>query len=85
MKTTTNIILAAAAAMALLAAGALLDGPSDADIERATAADLLQAQHEAALADLRLKRCRDLNGPRAEVVLAGINGQDYVCRVPRGI
>ena len=85
MKLTMNIILAAAAAMTLAAAGVLLDGPSDADIAAAQAVDLLHAQHEAALADLRLKRCRDLNGPRAEVVLAGINGQDYVCRVPRGI
>lgn len=80
MKFTMNLILAAAAAMTLATAGALLDGPSDADIEAATAVDLLQAQHEAALADLRLKRCRELNGPRAEVVLAGIDGQDYVCR-----
>lgn len=82
MKFTANLIFAGVAAMALAAGGALLDGPSDADIAAAQAADLLQAQHQADLEALRLKRCRDLNGPRAEVVLAGIGGQDYVCRVP---
>ena len=85
MKTAINIILAAAGAMAILAAGALLDGPSDADIAAAEAADLVQARHDAALADMRLKRCQALRGPRAEVVLAGIEGQDYVCRVEGGI
>lgn len=48
MKTAINIILAAVGAMAILAAaGALLDGPSDADIERATAADLADAKAAA--------------------------------------
>lgn len=83
MKTAINIILAAAGAMAILAAGALLDGPSDAEIEAAQAADLIRSRHDAELADMRLKRCQALRGPYAEVVLAGVNGQDYVCRVQR--
>ena len=83
MKTAINIILAAAGAMAILATGALLDGPSDAEIEAAQAADLIQSRHDAELADMRLKRCQALRGPYAEVVLAGVNGQDYVCRVQR--
>lgn len=81
MKTIENWIAAAAIVAAFLGAAAMLEGPSDADIAAAQVADLVQAKHDAALDDLRLKRCRDLNGPRAEVVLAGINGQDYVCRV----
>ena len=85
MKITMNLILATAAAMAVLAAGALLDGPSDAEFEAAQAADLINARHDAALADLRLKRCQSLRGPRAEVVLAGVGGQDYVCRVEGGL
>lgn len=47
MKTTMNLILAAAAAMALLAAGTLLEGPSDDDMARATATDLQDAKADA--------------------------------------
>lgn len=82
MNHVLNLLLAGAAALALAVAGELLDGPSEADIAAAQAADLIKARHDAALEALRLRRCRDLNGPRAEVILAGIDGQDYVCRVP---
>lgn len=86
MNTTiTSWILAAAGACAFLAAGALLDGHSEAEVERLTAIDLLDAQHSASLDAVRLDRCRALRGPRAEVVLAGINGQDFVCRVKDGV
>lgn len=85
MKTTMNLVLACAAAMAMLAAGAVLDGPSDSEMEAAQAADLIQTRHDAALADMRLKRCQALRGPRAVVVLAGVGGQDYVCRVDGGL
>lgn len=84
MKATMNLVLAGAAAMALLAAGAVLDGPSDADLERATAADLADAKatarHEAEI----LARCRALRGQRAEIL--HIRGtDDYACRVDGGI
>ena len=83
MKTIENWIAAAAIVAAFLGAAAMLEGPSDADIAAAQAADLIQSRHDAELADMRLKRCQALRGPYAEVVLAGVNGQDYVCRVQR--
>ena len=84
METTMNMLLAAAAAMTLLAAGAVLDGQSDADFERATAADMADAhataRHEAEI----LARCQALRGPRAEIL--HIRGTDnYACRVNGGI
>ena len=79
MKTAINIILAAAGAMAILATGALLDGPSDADIEAATAADLQAARRDELRMTLMLKRCYQERGPSAELIqIAG--SDDYVCR-----
>ena len=86
MNTTiTNWILAAAGACAILAGATLLDGPSDAELARMAAADLADATKAEQIAMQRLERCRATRGPRAEVVLAGINGQDFVCRVPQGV
>jgi hypothetical protein len=79
MKFTMNLILAAAAAMTLAAGGALLDGPSDADIERATAADLADAKLAAQRFERDLRACKRAMGPSADLVqIAG--SDDYVCR-----
>lgn len=84
MNATMNLVLAGAAAMAMLAAGAVLDGPSDADFERATADDLAEAQatarHEAEI----LARCRALRGPNAKI-LHILGTDNYACRVDGGI
>ena len=86
MNTTiTNWILAAAGACAILAGATLLDGPSDAELARMTAGDLADATKAEQIATQRLERCRATRGPRAEVVLAGISGQDFVCRIPEGV
>jgi hypothetical protein len=79
MKFTMNLILAAAAAMTLAAGGALLDGPSDADIERATAADLADAKLAAQRFERDLRACKKALGPSADLVQIERTG-DYVCR-----
>lgn len=81
MNTVQNITLAAAIAALLAAGGALLDGPSDADIAAATAADLADAKTRARHEAEMLARCRTLNGPRAEIFLIR-DSDDYACRVP---
>ena len=79
MKFTMNLILAAAAAMTLAATGALLDGPSDEQVERAIAADLQAARRDELRMTLMLKRCYQERGPSAELIQ--IRGSDdYVCR-----
>lgn len=80
-----NWTLALAGVCAIMAATALLDGPSEAEMARMTAADLAAATQAEQVAMRRLEACRATRGPRAEVVLAGINGQDFVCRVTEGI
>ncbi|MEN9905692.1 MAG: hypothetical protein RLZZ555_2257 [Pseudomonadota bacterium] len=47
MNRTHHMILIAAAAMGLLALGALMDGPSDMEIERAVQTDLQDAIEQA--------------------------------------
>ena len=47
MSRAHHLILVAAAAMGLLALGALLDGPSDMELEQAVQADLQDAIHQA--------------------------------------
>ena len=79
MKTAINIILAAAGAMAILATGALLDGPSDADIKRATAADLADAKLAAQRFERDYRACKRALGPSADLVQIERTG-DYVCR-----
>jgi hypothetical protein len=44
----THLMAAAAGALLLLAGGALLDGPSDLDMQRAIEADLVDARAQAA-------------------------------------
>lgn len=84
ITTLCNWMAALTAAVALAAVHAVLDGPSDAQIEAAQAADLVQAQEQAALEAKMLERCKVLRGPRAE--LAMIHGtDDYACRVEEGI
>ena len=71
----------ALAALAALAIGGsyLLDGPSDEQIERAIAADLLAARRDELRMTLMLKRCYQERGPSAELIqIAG--SDDYVCR-----
>jgi hypothetical protein len=79
-----NLVIAIGLTAAFTGLGALLGGPSDHDVAVAQAADLAHAKRAAAVEAMRLKRCRDLCGPKAEVVLVGIDGRDYVCRVPEG-
>lgn len=81
MSRIMNITLAAAGACLLGAFGALLDGPSDADIAKATAADLADAKTRARHEAEMLARCRTLNGPRAEIFLIR-DSDDYACGVP---
>lgn len=77
--------LAAAGVCAILAVGGWMDGPTDAEIEEATAADLISAYAaEREFAEL-VAKCHALVGPQAEVVLSGISGQEFVCRVKKGI
>ena len=80
MNITMNILLAAAAAMALAAGGALLDGPSDEEIARAQAADFQEYKKRAQRFERDLKACKRALGPTADLVeIAGSDG-DYVCR-----
>ena len=83
-ETLRNWTLAAVGVCAFLAIGALLDGPTEAEIEEATAAELLAAYAAEQDALQRLAKCRALRGPSAEVVLHGINGQEFFCRVNGG-
>jgi hypothetical protein len=86
MNTTLkNWLMAIGGCVAILAVGAAFDGPSDADMDQMTAADLVAAHHAERIAMDRLSKCQATRGPRAEVVLAGINGQDFVCRVRDGV
>jgi hypothetical protein len=80
--TLKNWLTAAAAVALLLGMNRLLDGPTEADIEAAQAADLADARRaEQHLAQL-VKRCHQLRGPSAE--LLQIEGSDdYVCREGR--
>lgn len=80
-----NWTLALAGVCAIMAATALLDGPSDAELAHMTAADLADASQAEQEAMRQLETCRALRGPRAEVVLVGVGGQDYGCRVSEGI
>lgn len=80
-----NWIVAAVGTAAFLGAAALLDGPTDAEIEEATAADLISAYAAEREFAALVAKCHALVGPQAEVVLSGISGQEFVCRVKKGI
>lgn len=80
-----NWTLALAGVCAIMAATALLDGPSDAELARMTADDVAAAQQAERAVLEKLAKCQATRGPRAEVMLAGINGQDFVCRVKEGV
>jgi hypothetical protein len=71
MKRAQHLILIAAAVMGLLALGALMDGPSDMEVERMTAADLqdavTQARHDA---------------PQVRIEVARLEAEDYPRIVP---
>ena len=74
-----HLILVTAAAMGLLALGALMDGASDEQVERAIAADLKAARRDELRMTLMTKRCFQERGPSAELIqIAG--SDDYVCR-----
>lgn len=80
MNITMNILLAAVAAMALAAGGALLDGPSDEEIARAQAADFQEYKQRQQRFERDLRACKKAMGPTADLVeIAGSDG-DYVCR-----
>ena len=75
--TTWALALGAAA---ILSASYLLDGPSDEQIERATAADLADAKLAAQRFERDLRACKKALGPTADLIeIAGSDG-DYVCR-----
>lgn len=75
----TNLILVAAAACLLAAGGSLLDGPSEADIAVAQAADLADAKVAAARFERDLRACKRAMGPSADLIQIERSG-DYVCR-----
>ena len=75
----TTLALAIGAA-AILSASYLLDGPSEADLAQAQAADLADAQSQAQYVSKLTRECHKLRGPNAELVMVGTNG-DYACRV----
>ena len=80
MTIITNWILAAAGACAFLAAGALLDGPSDEEIARAQAADFQEYKQRQQRFERDLRACKKALGPTADLIeIAGSDG-DYVCR-----
>ena len=74
--TTWALALGAAA---ILSASYLLDGPSDEQIERATAADLADAKLAAQRFERDLRACKRAIGPSADLVQIERTG-DYVCR-----
>ena len=74
--TTWALALGAAA---ILSASYLLDGPSDEQIERATAADLADAKLAAQRFERDLRACKKAVGPSADLVQIERTG-DYVCR-----
>ena len=80
MKTIENWIAAAAIVAAFLGAAAMIDGPSDADVAKATAADLHDARQMARAESDQLARCKALNGPSVEVVQVARTGE-YACRI----
>lgn len=73
------MILVAAAACLLAAGGALLDGPSEADVAVAQAADLADAQQAAKRFERDLRACKLAKGPAADLIQIERSG-DYVCR-----
>ena len=79
MNRITTLTMAAAMACLLAAGGALLDGPSEADIAAATAADLADARMAAQRFERDYRECLRLMGPGADLIQ--IEGtSDYVCR-----
>ena len=79
MNRAHHLILVAAAVVGLLALGALMDGVSDEQVERAIAADLKAARRDELRLSLMTKACFKAKGPAAELVqIAG--SDDYVCR-----
>ena len=79
MNRAQHLILVAAAVVGLLALGALMDGVSDEQVERAIAADLKAARRDELRLSLMTKRCFQERGPSAELIQ--IEGSDdYVCR-----
>lgn len=79
MKLTMNILFAGIAAAVLAAGGVLLDGPSDAEIAKAQAADFADYQQAAQRFERDLRACKRALGPTADLVqIAGTD--DYACR-----
>ena len=74
----TTLALASGIAM-ILGSSYLLDGPSDEQIERATAADLADAKLAAQRFERDLRACKRAMGPSADLVQIERTG-DYVCR-----
>ena len=79
MNRARHLILVAAAVMGLLALGALMDGASDEQVERAIAADLKAARRDELRMTLMTKRCFQERGPAAELIQIA-SSDDYVCR-----
>ena len=74
----TTWALALGAALAI-GGGYLLDGPKDEQIERAIAADLVDAKLSAQRFERDLRACKRAMGPSADLVQIERTG-DYVCR-----
>jgi hypothetical protein len=63
----------------ILAASYLIDGPSEADLDQAQAADLADAQAQAQHIARLTRECHKLRGPSAELLQIR-DTDDYVCR-----
>ena len=79
MKQTLINWAIAVAGVSVFLGVAAIDGPSDAEVERAIAADLKAARRDELRMTLLVKRCFQERGPSAELIqIAG--SDDYVCR-----
>jgi hypothetical protein len=79
MHIMNKTILSLSAFCAIMAGAALLEGPSDADLAMATAADLMDARDAATVQHQALVACKAKHGKDAVLVdVLGFEGQ--VCR-----
>lgn len=69
----------AAGATLIIGGGYLLDGQSDEQVERAIAADLVDAKLAAQRFERDLRACKKALGPSADLVQLA-DSDDYVCR-----
>lgn len=79
--TLKNWFSAIGIAAILSGAYVILDGPPEAELAKAQAADLADAKAQAHREAVYLHRCHQTRGPRAELVMIA-GSDDYACRLP---